>query len=335
VKDRCVSGAGFHLGLLQKLAVVLMGGLLMGAMWRLRGDDGFGSLWGMLPVSLVFWLFLLSIFGYRKKMSYDMLPWAVLSVPFTINAWMPVMPLLKGVIQAPGSIPGTAVEEHFSYASAVFLIFLLGFCWMAFLGFFLGLLFSPKRYKARDFLLVAGIYLAVMLAMKGSAAHLIMKIAAPQSVDVFTRGLLEQGVTDSPFLFYMKNIFRIDAQKPFVGGRTYFNGIALIGNALGALAVIAALLVKYRDRVAARIMASVCSVVGGAFLGGALLNVLACGGFRGTMLDSHAVLPAWFMNNYWGFVEYSVGALIGLGVTALLVFQKPANESQAQKQKSA
>jgi len=29
-----------------------------------------------------------------------MLPWVVLGVPFTINAWMPVMPLLKGAISS-------------------------------------------------------------------------------------------------------------------------------------------------------------------------------------------------------------------------------------------
>ena len=321
MESKGISSAGFNLSVLQKIAVVLMGGLLLGGMWRLRGDNGFGSFWGMLPCSLVFWLFLLSIFGYRKKMSYDILPWAVLSVPFTINAWMPLMPLLRGFIEAPGP-QGAGVNESFSYLSAVFLIFCLGFCWMTFLGFFLGLLFSPKRYKAPDFLLVVGIYLAVMLAMKGSLAHGVMRLAAPQSWDVFDRDLLEKGVTDSPFVFYMKNIFHESAQKQFIGGRTYFNGVAAIGNALGGIAVLAALLIKYKDKTAARIMASVCSIVGGAFLGAALLNVMYSNGFRGAEYDARAALPEWMMNNYWGFVEYATGLFIGLGVTAFLVFQR-------------
>jgi len=317
---KTISSKGFNLVLIQKIAVVLMGGLLLGGMWRLRGDNGFGSFWGMLPCALVFWLFLLSIFGYRKKMSYDLLPWAVLSIPFTINGWMPLMPLLRGLIEAPG--PDGAVNEPFSYVSAIFLIFTMGFCWMVFLGFFLGLLFSPKRYKALDFLLIAGVYLAVMLAMKGSLAHVIMRVAAPQSWDVFARGMLEKGVTDSPFIFYMKNIFNEGAQKQFIGGRTYFNGIAVIGNALGAVAVIVTLLNKYKDKLAARVMACVCSIVGCSFLGSALLNVLFCGGFGGRQFDPRALLPEWMMNNYWGFCEYATGLFIGLGVTAYLLFQK-------------
>jgi len=322
MESKGISNAGFNLSVFQKIVVVLMGGLLLGGMWRLRGDNGFGSFWGMLPCALVFWLFLLSIFGYRKKMTYDILPWAVLSVPFTINAWMPLMPLLRGFIEAPGGPEGAGVNESFSYLSAIFLIFCLGFCWMTFLGFFLGLLFSPKRYKAWDFLLIVGIYLAVMLAMKGSLAHGIMRLAAPQSWDVFARGMLEKGVTDSPFMFYMKNIFNEGAQKQFIGGRTYFNGIAVTGNALGGVAVLMTLLIKYKDKTAAQIMASVCSIVGGAFLGAALLNVLFCGGFRGAQFDARAVLPEWMMNNYWGFVEYGTGLFIGLGVTAFLVLQR-------------
>ena len=322
MESKGISSAGFHLSLFQKIAVVLMGGLLLGGMWRLRGDNGFGSFWGMLPCSVVFWLFLLSVFGYRKKMSYDVLPWAVLSIPFTINGWMPVMPLLRGFIEAPGGPGGAGVNESFSYLSAIFLIFCLGFCWMTFLGFFLGLLFSPKRYRAWDFLLVAALYLAVMLAARGSLAHAVMRLAAPQSWDAFARGLLEKGVTDSPFAFYLKNIFNDSAQKQFIGGRTYFNGVAVVGNALGGLAVLAALLVKYKDKTAARVMASVCSVVGCSFLGAALLNVMFSDGFRGAQYDARAALPAWLMNNYWGFVEYGTGLFIGLGVTAFLVFQR-------------
>lgn len=321
MKHKTTLSAGFQLRTWQKLLVTLMGALLMGAMWRLRGDDGFGSFWGMLPVSFAFFLFLFSIFGYRKKFGYDALPWIVVSVPFTINGWMPVMPLLKGVIEAPtGMAENLVTNENFSYLSAVLLVFLLGFGWMTFMGFFLGCLFSPKRFKMRNIVLTLVVFLLLKYSFKILFSHLALHLVAPQAIDVFSRGLGVEGITQSPFKFFLSNYFNSNIQKQFIGGRVYYNCVSVLSNAAGAVGVIALLFFKFKDKIAARIMLSVTSLVGCAFLGGALVNVLVCDGFRNTF-DSSA-LPSWIMQNHWGFVEYSVGFFIGLGVTAFLVFQK-------------
>ena len=277
--DKGISSAGFNLSVFQKIIVILMGGLLMGGMWRLRGDDGFGSFWGMLPVSVVFWLFIISIFGYRKKISYDMLPWVVLSIPFTINAWMPVMPLLQGYIDAPG-IDGAAIAEKFSPMQSLFPMFCMGFCWMTFLGFFLGRYFSVKRFKFWDYLIIVAVYYAAALIVKHSLAHLLVNVFSPKVTEVFGRGLAELGVADSPMMFYLKNSLKFGSQKPYLGGRSYFNCISVIGNAFGGLSVLAMLIFRHKDKVAARIMAAVNSLVALGFFGGALINVLAVGGFN-------------------------------------------------------
>ncbi|MCL2512775.1 MAG: hypothetical protein FWF08_02645 [Oscillospiraceae bacterium] len=321
-----ISRAGFGLSLVQKITAVLMGGLIMGAMWRVRGDDGFGSFWGMLPCGIVLCLFIFTLFGYRKKFSYEILPWIVISIPFTINGWMPVMPLLKGVIEVPNLMPDVRIEENFSYLSAVFLIFCVGFGWMAFFGFFMGVFFSDKKYRFMDFVFCAVVFLAIKYAFNLFFSHLIMYAAAPQSIDAFTRGLLNPGsadipiITESPMKFYIMNFFNSSIQKKYVGGRTYFNRVSVISQTFGALGVSGMLLFRHRDKKAAKIMLSVCAIVACSFIGGALINVLACDGFRGAWDSS--VLPNFFMTNYWGFVEYSVGFFIGIGVTAYLVSQK-------------
>ena len=318
-----LADSGIKLSTGEKIIVILMGGLLLGAMWRIRGDDGFGSFWGMLPCSLAFWMFLISVFGYRKKFSYDLLPFMVVSIPMTINGWMPVIPLLKGVIETPSGF------ENFNYFSAVILIFAMGFAWMTFLGFFLGVTFSNKRYRVRDFIFFAVLYFAVAYAFRAVLAHGVIKVIAPQAVDAFARGLAEKGNPNSPFRFYLSTFLTdSSAIKQFVGGRTYSNSISNIAYISAALSVAAALLIKYKDKLAAKMMVTVNSLVGVSFLLSALINVLSSDGFRGNF-DSHGKLPVWFMSNYWGVAEYSFGLFIGIFVTAYLLFRKPTAKDGA------
>ncbi len=318
MSEKTALTAGKEFSLSTKLTLTLMGALLLGGMWRIRGDAGFGSFWGMLPVSLVFFLFIISFLGFRKKFTYDILPWMVLSIPLTINAWMPIMSLLPGTVESPGG-----GIENYSYLNAVFLIFTTGFAWMTFLGFFIGITLSPRRYSAANLLSIVALYFVVMYAFRLFLAHYMALVLSPESVDLFARGLLEKGVSETPMQFHMHNYLKFnDANKDFIGGRLYYNIIASFSSAVGALSVSALLFFGFKDRGAAKKMLSVLSIVGIAFVGAALLRVLASNGFRGSFDSS--TLPAWFMRNFWGFCEYSVGFIAGLGITAFLVFRKRA-----------
>ena len=54
---------------------VLASALMCGFMWRVRGDSGFGSMWGMFCFTVTLTLLIFALFGNRKKMSYELYPW--------------------------------------------------------------------------------------------------------------------------------------------------------------------------------------------------------------------------------------------------------------------
>ena len=53
--------------ILKNILIVLMGALLMGFLWRIRGTNGWGSSWGLLNAGAMFSLFAITIIGDRKK----------------------------------------------------------------------------------------------------------------------------------------------------------------------------------------------------------------------------------------------------------------------------
>jgi len=309
--------SGFNLNIAQKILITIMGAFFMGAMWRIRGDGGFGSFWGMLAVSLAYGLFLMSFFGYRKKMTWTMLPIFLVSMPLTIQGWMAIMNLGAGVINT--SMGGEIQNVDFNLASGFFLVFCLGFCWFTFFSFLTGVFFSEKQYGVKDFALVALVYLVLRFAFVFCFAHLVMKAVCPQVVDVYAQGLAQGGVEMSPMATYVRYYLVNNWQYPYAGGRTYFNVVEAIGYAAATLGV--ALFARFwkKDKTTSRIMLMVSSLTGLAFWVGYTPSTLVGGGFHERGVDT-SKLPAWLMNGGWGITEYFVGFCIGLFVTAYLVF---------------
>ena len=70
-----------------KIFAVITCALMTGFMWRVRGDHGWGSMWGMFAVGVMLILFIYAVFGERKKMNYEMLPLAVFFLGITNGGW--------------------------------------------------------------------------------------------------------------------------------------------------------------------------------------------------------------------------------------------------------
>ncbi|MCL2509173.1 MAG: hypothetical protein FWF05_08365 [Oscillospiraceae bacterium] len=311
------TSTGFRYNLPQKILITIMGAFFMGAMWRIRGDWGFGSFWGMLAVSLAYGLFLMSFFGYRKKMTWTVLPLFLVSMPLTIQGWMAVMNLGAGIINT--SANGEITYADYNIVSGIFIVFCLGFGWFTFFSFLTGAFFSEKQYRARDFMFAATVYLVVRYAFVFFFSHLLMRLISPQVVEIYREGLVRGGVEMSPMATYVRYYLVNNWQYPYAGGRTYFNTAEAIGYAAATLGV--ALFARFykKDKTAGRIMLIISTLSGLAFWVGYLPSILTSGGFHMRGIDT-AKLPAWLVNGGWGVTEYSVGFVLGLFVTAYLVF---------------
>ena len=66
-----------------KFLAVITCAIMTGFMWRVRGEHGWGSLWGMFAVGVMLTLFIFALFGNRRKMSYEAIPAAVILLGIT------------------------------------------------------------------------------------------------------------------------------------------------------------------------------------------------------------------------------------------------------------
>ena len=78
--------------------VVLLGALLMGMLWRVRGTHGWGSSWGLLNAGIVFVLFITVAIGERKKMNFAWTSLTALSFMLTVPAWGTLLKQITGVL---------------------------------------------------------------------------------------------------------------------------------------------------------------------------------------------------------------------------------------------
>ena len=71
----------------QKLFAVITCAVMTGFMWRVRGEHGWGSMWGMFAVGVMLILFIYAVFGERRKMNYETIPLAVFLLGITNGGW--------------------------------------------------------------------------------------------------------------------------------------------------------------------------------------------------------------------------------------------------------
>lgn len=301
----------------QKILIILIGGLLLGFLWRLRGSRGWGSEAGVFNVGFVYLLFITTVSGERKKLDLGWLSLTAMSFILTVPSWGTIVNQMSGIIRE------TEVEgaEHFfryvSPVSGAFMMCCIGLGMAGIYGILLGRGFSSHQWKIKDFLIVIGAFLIFDVASKASISHWIVQLVQPEAAELFEEGLEIAGIEGSAYKVYMQHFADISWGKKIIGGRNYFSEIQAVSSAIRALGAILAARFIVKDKVAARIGAVVCGAFGLSITVSDLFFWFANGGYHqmGTQYEGEFLYA-------WSCWEYFTGFIAGVIITAVLISLK-------------
>lgn len=303
----------------------LVGALLTGMMWRLRGDHGFGGSFGMYCVLTVLLLFLVWLFPRKNKVNLPFVTLASLAGAVTAGGWGTINHQITGVLTTTGLFPGEEVVSEIAVSplTGVVTMLLLGFGWLPLFGMMLAMYFSDRKYQFFNALEGTAVFYAARYLFKFTAAPAVYRLLCPQAVKLFEDGLNAYGVKESPQSLLLKCMGdqskKIAAAvngeamkikiKDIPGGRNFFTCCAVLAAAFGALALIVYFAARFRDRKGAAITALICCAMAVAI----------------TVPDALFLVrsPQALAQNSWSFWEYGTGFLFGLlTVLVLLPFAK-------------
>ena len=300
-----------------KFISVILCAIMTGFMWRVRGEHGWGSMWGMFAVGVMLTLFIFALFGNRRKMSYEAIPAAVILLGITNGGWGTLNSQMEGFLgsgvdAAATSLPASVEISPFS---GLGIMLLLGFGWMPLYSLFIGSLFSKREYKIKHYVLLIAIFYAVTYLFKFTVSHYILPLINPQAVEMAAKGIAEKGIELSPMMAYIKNFGSASWAKVVPFCRNYFTSIDVISAASGALISSFAALVFLKDKVTFGISFAMNVVMALSItLADAFMIIDADTGFL-----AKVNAPAFIANNGWPLWEYFTGFLMGLGVMLILV----------------
>lgn len=302
----------------QNILSILIGGLLMGFLWRVRGTHGWGSSWGLLSAGLIFTMFIIMLVGQRKKLDLGWFSLTVGSFMLTSPAWGTFLNQITGVLYSESSwINETGGKVYTSVGAAVFIMLCTGLGMAAVYGIMLGRGFSDKQWKVKDFIILFAVFYGTYLISELTVSHWILGLVQPEAATLFEQGLQTSGYDMSAYEAFVKNLGGISWAKKIDGGRNYFASIITISSAIRCICALIATRFITKDKVAAKIGA----VVSGAFAFSITVSVLffyfGNGGYHmeGENIFTDFIAP-------WSCWEYFTGFIAGLIITAVLVFMK-------------
>lgn len=297
---------------------VILGALLMGFLWRVRGTHGWGSSWGLLNAGIVFVLFITVAVGERKKMNLAWTSLTALSFMLTVPAWGTLLKQMTGVLDFDGTV------YEISPWSGVFMMLCLGFGVASIFGVMLGRAYSDKQWKLWHIIVLVGVFYAVGYLAKATVSHLILQAVQPQAAEALAGELKAVGINDGVYKTYMQHFDNDAWAKKFtqealgrisVAGRNYFQSIMTISSAISAVAVLITTRFVIKDKRAALTGTVTCV----AFAIAITLADL----FFWFEAKSYAV-PATYAP--WSLWEYFTGFIAGGIITAFLVSLKKKDD---------
>lgn len=300
----------------KQILYIIMGALLMGFLWRVRGEHGWGSSWGLLNAGFIYTMFVVFIKGSRKKLDLGWIGLTALSFMITTPGWGTLLNQITGVLHvADEDYPVTVFT---SIPAAVFLMVCLGFGLAAIFGIMLGRGFSEKQWRIKDFVILIAVFCITDLIVNLFISPFILKLVQPEAVDLFQKGLEIEGSDLTPYSAYLKNFKDLGYAKKLVGGRNYYQSIETISSAISAIASIITTRFVIKDKVAAKTGAVTCGAFAFAITVSDLFFYFGHGGYH--MLNN-SYLPEFFSS--WGCWEYFTGFAAGAILTAFIVYLKP------------
>ena len=307
--------------LLKNAFAILLGALLMGLLWRVRGEHGWGSSWGLLNAGFVFTMFIVVIKGSRQKLNIGWLSLTALSFMLTTPGWGTLLSQITGIIYDAEDWFNGGSDVYTSVGSAVFLMLCLGFGLASIFGIMLGRGFSEKQWKTKDFVILVVVFYITDLIASAVISPFILNTVQPEAAQVFEKGLEIQGIDGSAYQVYMEHFKDVSWAKKIDGGRNYFQSCDVITATIKAIASIITVRFIIKDKVSAKTGAVVCSAFASAITVADLFFYFGNGGFH----ELHSsYLPEFFYP--WGCWEYFTGFIAGGIITAFILKLKPQND---------
>ena len=305
----------------QKIMIILIGGLLLGFLWRLRGSRGWGSEAGVFNAGFIYLLFITTVLGERKKLDLGWLSFTAMSFILTVPSWGTIVNQITGIIRE-SEVEGA--EHFFRYISPVsgaFMMCCVGLGMAGIYGVLLGRGFSSHQWKIKDFLFVLGAFLIFDIISKASISHWIVRLIQPEAAELFEEGLEIAGMEGSAYKVYMQHFADISWGKKIIGGRNYFSEIQAVSSAVRALGAILAAGFIVKDKLAAKIGALVCGAFGLSITVSNFFFWFSNGGYRqmGTHYEGDFLYA-------WSCWEYFTGFIAGVIITAVLMSVKKSGD---------
>ena len=311
-KARC------NLSAVQKTGFVILGALLMGFMWHVRGQHGFGAKWGMFAVGFVIALFIYAFYGKRQKMNYELMPLAAAFAAITAGGWGTLNAQISGVLKSSELFTGEAVERvtEISTYSGWAIMLLLGFGWMPLFSIVIGSFFSKKKYEFKDYVIFVGVYYVTVLICNFTLSHYIFEVINPQAVECCAEGLIDAGHDTSPWKAFVTNFGSAAWAKRIPYCRNYFQSIKVISSAVGALVSSVAVGVVLKDKFNA-VFSSLSNF-------SCAIGISVASLFRAISTEERFVfknieLPQYVAINSWELWEYFTGFIYGLLICLVIV----------------
>ncbi len=309
----------------QKVISILIGGLLLGMLWRARGTGGWGSSWGLLNAGFIFSMFIALIKGERQKMSFGWLGLTALSFMLTVPSWGTLLNQITGVLHKPEIWQEGDPMVYVSIPSAVFLMLCLGFGLATLFGIMLGRGYSAKQWNLKDFVIVLVVFYAVDLISKASVSHYILDFIQPQATEIFQAGLLDEGMDIAPHKAFLQHFNDLSWAKKIEGGRNYFSSIQTISSLLRSVAAILAVRFIVKDKVSAK-MGLIVSIAFSFSI--TVSNLFFYFGNGGYHMQGKSPFPPTV--EVWSCWEYFTGFIAGVIITAFaLKFKEQEDVAEA------
>lgn len=303
---------------INNVITVIIGALLMGFLWRVRGTHGWGSSWGLLNAGIVFVLFLAVAIGERKKMNLAWTSLTALSFMLTVPAWGTLLNQMSGTL-ALGDY-SVAISPW----SGVFMMLCLGFGVASIFGIMLGRAYSDKQWKLWHVIVLIAVFYAVGYLAKATVSHLILQAIQPQAAEALAADLKAVGINDGVYKTYMQHFDNDAWAKKFtqealgrisVAGRNYFQSIMTISSAISAIAVLITTRFVIKDKRAALTGTVTCFAFAIAITLADLFFWFESKGYA--VPDTYAP---------WSLWEYFTGFIAGGIITAFLVSLKKKDD---------
>ena len=300
---------------------IWLGALLMGLLWRVRGEHGWGSSWGLLNAGFVFTIFLVVVKGSRQKLDIGWLSLTALSFMLTTPGWGTLLSQITGIIYDAEDWSVGGSDVYTSVGSAVFLMLCLGFGLASLFGIMLGRGFSEKQWKIKDIVILLGVFYITDLIASAVISPFILNALQPEAAQVFEKGLEIQNIDGSAYELYMEHFKDVSWAKKIDGGRNYFQSCDVITSTIKAIASLLTVRFIIKDKVSAKTGLVVCSAFAIGITVADLFFYFGNGGYHEL---NPSYLPEFFYA--WGCWEYFTGFIAGGIITAFILKLKPQKD---------